>query len=125
MRRWRRMAWDSPLALCFVVIIALLCIALSRAPAAEPQQSPWVTNAPLPVVPGGTVEVVTISPEGVLRLLSGITINARTGEVTIPHGMAPSEAAREFWNAVAVVRGAPPPFPASLPNGNATLLKKP
>ena len=114
MRRWRRMWWGAAIPALIVVICAVV------AKAAEPQQSKSLhLMASLPQ--SGDVWIT----ENTLGFGSGITINTRTGEVTIPKGMTPSEAAREFWNAVAVLKGAPPPFPSSMPNGKATLEKRP
>lgn len=42
----------------------------------------------------------------------GIICIKPDGDVEIPPGVTPTQAAREFWNAVATLTGHKPPFPA-------------
>lgn len=42
---------------------------------------------------------------------SGIKVNTETGEVSIPENINITEAAKHFWNSVALVRGVTSPFP--------------
>jgi hypothetical protein len=96
MRRWRN-------ALAIGLVLA------GPAVAEEQKQSKMVQ------IPFGGASVPFTRTADTITLDGGITINTITGEVTIPKGMSPSEAARRFWNAVAVVKGAPPPWPGSMP----------
>ena len=58
-----------------------------------------------------TYTITTTSIASSITFGSGVSVNAETGEVTIPPGLSLSRAAKQFWNAVAQVRGAAVPFP--------------
>jgi hypothetical protein len=92
------------------IALLVLGFALSWPAVAEEQKQSKMVQ-----IPFGGASVPFTRTADTITLDGGITINTITGEVTIPKGMSPSEAARRFWNAVAVVKGAPPPWPGSMP----------
>jgi hypothetical protein len=48
---------------------------------------------------------------------SGVAVNTVTGEVRVPTGLPLDDAAKQFWNAVARVRGSALPFPGMPDHG--------
>jgi hypothetical protein len=56
------------------------------------------------------VSIQTLKPSPWLQLMpSGIKIDCETGEVVIPEGLALTDAARAFWDAVQRISGYRPP----------------
>lgn len=70
----------------------------SSAPPAYAQAAHGDTSAPL-------------LHAGMMAFGSGVLVNTATGDVSLPQGLTITDAAKQFWNAVAQVRGAAVPFP--------------
>ena len=81
------------------VVAALLPVA------AAAQSSLMIDNAPY-------ASVTDIGPPATWVTFggNGPSVNTKTGEVRIPKGMAPDEAAHRFWDAVAGVTGHRPEY---------------
>ncbi len=78
--------------------------------------TPAMAQGQLPISGNITGPTMTVSPvESWTIFGGGVAVNGATGEVRIPPGMSPSDAAKQFWNAVAQVRGTPLPFPKETP----------
>lgn len=89
------------------LLLAYICLIPAAFADSVPQPLLFTPNSSFTIT--GTIPSAAFAES--ITFGGGISVNTRTGEVTIPQGMNLTDASKRFWNAVASVKGAAKPFP--------------
>jgi hypothetical protein len=110
------------LIMLFGIVLIVQAVA-QTVPAPVPAPLPPAPDVPVVIAPPATWNSRVLFGNGAVTIQSGpevswlmfgkshIAVNTITGEVKIPPDLPLDDAAKQFWNAVAMIRGQPPVYP--------------